>query len=250
MESQSVKQSFQRLRELDAQLDEQLKAYTGGEKPGGESKTGPAPFRQWIARLLLVALFLLLPFYLLIRVSLLGYTAYQLNGWVSLLGGAAVTVALLLAYGVFLTFRFSGSVKPHRYLVRGVVGLVLAYCCYGLLYMSSYNVKSEEIRSYYRTLHPILRVTVTTASLADPDLVVTDLQRSPEDYREMGLAPRRESLHYEQPTGYVHAVDLRTVGKSEWKNRLMQGLFNLLGFRTLRHVGTADHLHVSLPLND
>jgi len=29
----------------------------------------------------------------------------------------------------------------------------------------------------------------------------------------------------------------------------MQLYFHLMGFRTLRHVGTADHLHVELPLH-
>jgi hypothetical protein len=45
----------------------------------------------------------------------------------------------------------------------------------------------------------------------------------------------------------VHAVDLRTIGRAEWKNVLLNWYFRSMGFRTLRHVGTADHLHVSLP---
>jgi len=32
------------------------------------------------------------------------------------------------------------------------------------------------------------------------------------------------------------------------KNRLVQLYFWCLGFGTLRHVGTADHLHVELPV--
>jgi len=42
-------------------------------------------------------------------------------------------------------------------------------------------------------------------------------------------------------------LDLRTIGRSERRNRLTAAYFQLMGFRTLRHLGTADHLHVSLP---
>jgi hypothetical protein len=64
----------------------------------------------------------------------------------------------------------------------------------------------------------------------------------------MGLPPYERSLHLRQDDGYAHAVDLRTAGRSEWRNFLMRSYYRLMGFRTLRHVGTADHLHVSLPL--
>ncbi len=63
----------------------------------------------------------------------------------------------------------------------------------------------------------------------------------------MGLPVYERSLHFEQADGYIHAMDLRTLGRGEWRNRLMELYFRTLGFRTLRHVGTADHLHVSLP---
>jgi hypothetical protein len=62
----------------------------------------------------------------------------------------------------------------------------------------------------------------------------------------MGLTPIEASLHVRQDDGYVHALDLRTEGRSELRNRAIQIAFWALGFHTLRHVGTADHLHVSL----
>ena len=31
-----------------------------------------------------------------------------------------------------------------------------------------------------------------------------------------------------------------------WRNLLLRGYFATMGFPTLRHVGTGDHLHVSL----
>jgi hypothetical protein len=128
--------------------------------------------------------------------------------------------------------------------------LVICYTIYGLLYYSSMNTKTPKIRSYYRALHPIMRVALATTTLADQDMLVTDIQRVPEDYDRMGLPERQRSLHFLQADGYVHAVDLRTKGRSVLENWGMQVALEIVGLQTLRHVGTADHLHVYLPLND
>ena len=63
----------------------------------------------------------------------------------------------------------------------------------------------------------------------------------------MGLAVNPASMHYEQSDGYVHAVDLRTVGRGWWRNWGVEGYFRAMGFGTLRHRGTEDHLHVMDP---
>jgi len=63
----------------------------------------------------------------------------------------------------------------------------------------------------------------------------------------MGLPPNDGSLHYVQRDGYAHAADLRTAGRGLAENRLIQLYFWSMGFGTLRHVGTGDHLHVELP---
>lgn len=244
----SDRSSLKKLRELDAQLAE----YSSPKKYPKPAKKGKKPFSplRWLAMLAVVAGLLLLPFFLLIRVSLFTYSSYGLNGWLALGSGVLATVTLLVFYGSYLSFRFSGKARMRKFLFQSTSVLVLSYCCYALLYLSSMNVKNEEERAHYRSLHPILRVTVATATLADSDLVITDMHRTPEEYLKMGLTPRQKSLHYRQSTGYVHAVDLRTRDRAEWKNWLTAHLLNMLGYQTLRHVGTADHLHVSLPLND
>jgi len=56
-------------------------------------------------------------------------------------------------------------------------------------------------------------------------------------------------LHARQRDGWAHAVDLRTIGRSAIVNLLVEWYFRAMGFRTLRHVGTADHLHVELPIH-
>ena len=58
--------------------------------------------------------------------------------------------------------------------------------------------------------------------------------------------PIRKGL-LSKTVGHVYAVDIRTKGRKEWQNSLVRGYFRAMGFETLRHVGTADHLHVSLP---
>ena len=125
---------------------------------------------------------------------------------------------------------------------------MVAYCGYALIYLSSGNAKSDRVRAYYTSLHPLLRVALSTWILVDRDLLITDLTRRPADYPAMGLPVSDGSLHYVQRDGYAHAVDLRTEGRSGVKNRVVQAYFWSMGFATLRHLGTADHLHVELPV--
>lgn len=82
----------------------------------------------------------------------------------------------------------------------------------------------------------------------DNTLLITDLSRHPSDYEDMGLSVNPRSLHYRQPDGYVHALDLRTKGRTEVRILLTKSYFAALRFRRLCHRGTADYLHVSLPI--
>jgi len=122
-----------------------------------------------------------------------------------------------------------------------------AFCAFSLLYLSASNAKSLEIREAYARLHPILRLAVGTVRLVDTRLMVTDIERIPISYAAMQLARPVHSLHYAQDDGTVHALDLRTGGRGALRNGLVRLYFEVLGFETLRHVGTADHLHVRLP---
>lgn len=98
-------------------------------------------------------------------------------------------------------------------------------------------------------MHPILRVAISTVTIADGDLVITDIERIPSDYNTMGVPVNPNSMHYRQEnTGYVHAVDLRTRNRGMIRNYMLQFSLEVMGFETLRHVGTTDHLHVSLPV--
>jgi len=205
----------------------------------------PLRFARLAAQGLLVTL---LPFLVLVKVAVFLYTREGCATMLALAGGTACTAAVVTAYAALVWHRVTGRVRLALVARRFALPLVVAYCGYAVIYLSSANAKSERVRAYYASLHPLLRVALSTLILADRDLVVTDLARGPEDYAAMGLAPNDGSLHYVQPDGYARATDLRTAGRSELKTALVRVYFWSMGFVTLRHVGTGDHLHVELPL--
>ncbi len=187
------------------------------------------------------------PFLVLVRTSVFGYRTLEWGTWPSLALGISATVVVVGLLAGRLVKRTTGKARYRIILTRVALPLVVAYSAYGMIFLSASNAKSERIRSYYRQVHPIFRLALATASLGDHGLVVTDLGRTPADYLAMGLPTMEVSLHYRQPDGYVHAADLRTIGRPVWRTALLMLYFRAMGFRTLRHVGTADHLHVSLP---
>jgi hypothetical protein len=187
-----------------------------------------------------------LPFAALVRISVFLYLHHGYLVWPALAVGVACSAALVTIYAAWVWRRLTGQLRLRLLARRFALPLVLAYCGYALLYLSGAHAKSERVRTYYLALHPLLRVAVSTLTLADRDIVITDLARRPEDYRAMGLPVNDGSLHYVQSDGYAHAADVRTIGRSALKNRLVQLYFVAMGFDTLRHSGTADHLHVEL----
>lgn len=216
-----------------------------------EEKAQKLSLKRKIIRLGLWALLFLaltiVPFFILIKTSIYLNVDQGLNEWVALMGGIGVTVFILLMYVTMLFRKVKNKKLLFRFGLGGVGALVGGFCLYGLLYLSSVNAKSDSVKEVYRSLHPILRVAVATTTLAENELVITDIKRTVEDYDKMGLPANQSSLHFAQEDGYVHAVDLRTKGHSEVRNFLLTNSLRLMGFKTLRHVGTADHLHVSIP---
>lgn len=189
-----------------------------------------------------------LPFVVFVKGTTFLYGHGHYPTALALAGGAACTLVVVAVYAAWLWRRVTGRVSLVAVVRRVALPIVVAYAAYALLYLSSANAKSQVVRGYYASLHPVLRLALSTAMLADRDLVITDLARRPEDYAAMRLAANDGSLHYVQRDGWAHAADLRTAGRSEIVSRLLQLYFWSMGFATLRHVGTADHLHVELPL--
>ncbi|MGH7700483.1 MAG: hypothetical protein ACREMJ_08225, partial [Gemmatimonadales bacterium] len=205
--------------------------------------------RRWhlARRVLQVAALVLLPFVLLVRVAVTAYAAWGYPTWLALMVATAAAAGVVTLYAAWLSKRLTGRARFAA--MAKIVGLplVLGYTLYALLYVSAANAKSDAVRAEYLRLHPILRLGVGTLIVADGDVIITDMARRLDDYAAMGLPAFERSRHLRQPDGYAHALDLRTIGRGEIRNRLTQLYFAVMGFATLRHVGTADHLHVELP---
>jgi hypothetical protein len=205
--------------------------------------------RWWIWPVGFVVL-VLLPFGVLVRTSVWLYSRMGVPTWGALAAGMALTVFLLGLYGAGISKSLTGRARFRATLKWVALPVLIAYAGYTLVYLSGNNAKTEAVRTTYTSLHPLFRLALSTAIVFDRGLLVTDVQRVPADYVAMGLPVYEASLHFRQSDGYVHAVDLRTMGRPAWRNRMTALYFRLMGFRTLRHVGTADHLHVSLPMRE
>jgi hypothetical protein len=204
--------------------------------------------RGFMMRTAVLAAAAILPFFILVRLSVTLYRGPGWGSWGAVLGAAAATTVLLVVYAWLLRVRIQGKLSLPRAVLGALAGMVGAYVLYLLVYLSSVNAKSPEVRQEFGSLNPVMRVALSSVLLIDREAMVTDVGRTAEDYRQWGLSVNEASLHFQQASGFVHAVDLRTRGRPAWRNSMVAIYFRAMGFRTLRHVGTADHLHVSLPL--
>lgn len=203
--------------------------------------------RRALVALAVAAGLLVLPFYLLVRGSLLAGSLFGWPAWPAVGFGASLS-ALAASAGIFLALRrLEVELSFPALATRAVLPALAVFCAFSLFTLSGTNAKSPEVRASYARLHPALRLAVGTLRLLDPRVVLTDIERCPRSYRAMRLRRPRASAHYHQGDGTVHAIDLRTHGRGRLRNALVQLYFEALGFETLRHVGTADHLHVGLP---
>ena len=197
---------------------------------------------------------IVLPFIVLIRGSVFFHEHYQFSPYFSLALGALVTFVILFIYFTLLYGKLFGLAKVTKKSLKNkalfATLIMVAYLGYSLFYLSNSNAKTDEVHKEFTTLHPIVRLSVGTILMVDQDMLITDMSRGKEDYKKMGLKTLNNSLHYPQKDGYVHAMDLRTNGRSEFRNTLLKTYFDLMGFHTLRHVGTGDHLHISLSIHE
>ena len=233
--------------DIIASFDERLKHVDRVvERGGGHGSPRRTTARRFAALALTILLATVLPFVALVRLSSWFYLRLGYSTWGALAAAIGVTAIIVTLGGAWFSRAVTGRARLLTIGKWVAMPLVIAYCAYALLYVADANTKTSEVRTFYRSLHPILRVGLSTLILADDGLVITDLARTPADYERMGLPQRERSHHYAQRDGYVHAADLRTIGRREIRNRLVEAYFTIMGFRTLRHVGTADHLHVGL----
>jgi len=204
---------------------------------------------SFLYNLVKIVLILTLPFIILIRGAVFLHLEKGLYPSLSILVSAGLTALLLVVYFSIIYGKLTKKRTSIKYLRRRfalMFFLVGGFVLYGIVNLSSSNAKSSQVQKEFTELHPILRLGCSTVFLLDKKAIMTDAARVPEDYKKMGLKTKGSSLHYQQKDGYVHAVDLRTNGRWETRNKTLQWYFKLMGFKTLRHVGTADHLHIGL----
>ena len=205
----------------------------------------------WPLRVLVA---LVVPFFLLVRGSVLLHVLLGQHAWVSMGIATVVTFGFLYFYLNYLIQLVARKKKlkeqARRFNLRATLLVVGGFTLYAMLYISASNAKTSTVQSEYSSMHPVLRMAVSVWVLFDWDAVVTDMSRTHGDYLSMNLAQKERSLHYPQKDGYVHALDLRTKGRGEGWNTWADAYFSMMGFRTLRHGGTEDHLHVSLMIHD
>ncbi|MDX2250425.1 MAG: hypothetical protein SF052_26825 [Bacteroidia bacterium] len=206
--------------------------------------------RKYLSILFQLAIMVAAPFFLIIRGSVYLYEYHHWYHWLAILLMFLLAFGVVLIYLVMIWSWLTGIKTPSRKNLKTkawiAAGLLAVYGGYTLVNLSGSNAKTEKVRKEFSSLHPLLRMSVGTLLMLDSSVLITDMSRVKEDYKTMGLKEAKNSLHYKQKDGYVHAMDLRTKGHGFLRNKLLQGYFILMGFNTLRHYGTADHLHVSL----
>jgi hypothetical protein len=72
------------------------------------------------------------------------------------------TGLVLTLFAAYVSRKLTGRARFRTMWRRVVIPLVVGYCAYSLLYLSSVNAKQAEVRDYYRSLHPALRIAVST----------------------------------------------------------------------------------------
>lgn len=207
-------------------------------------------FGKWLSRFfkssIAGGLFLLSSPILLVKGALWLHLNESFNAYISLAAATGACIVLsALVVGIFLAITTRKAYLKTSFKLISFAWLVVLMPL--MLWSGLAGSKDNDTASEYQSAHPLLKMAVSTYALFDRDVIMTDISRTPEDYQKMGLSEARYSKHFEQTDGYVHAVDLRTINRPEWQNKVAEMSFNFMGFNTLRHVGTADHLHVSIP---
>jgi len=205
--------------------------------------------RRWGGPVSLWFAVLSLSFFVLVRGSMYAYQSMGWGTWSSIGLGLCGTVLIFSPYLAWLWTRITGEDRIRQFLPRALIALVAGYSMYGLLYLSAGNSRDPELRDQYASLHPLIRLGASSYFLFDRNGVVTDLERTPEDYLARGLPMNETTLHFKLEDRYVRAMDLRTAGRSTRRNSVTATYFRLMGFRSLHHVSAADHLHISLPVS-
>ncbi len=197
-----------------------------------------------------ILLLMVLPLLVLIKGTAMSYYA-EMSYLVSLFIGGFAAFLVLLTYMVAIDRVAGRQIFFSLWVKFGIAALcVMSFILYSMYVLNDENVKNRRIASQYTQTHPVLRLGLQSWSLFDRSLVITDIARSHSFYRRHRMRTYYRSLHFPQKhlDGKVYALDIRTKGRGKFRNWMTQVVFRMMGFGTLRHTGTADHLHIELRL--
>ena len=100
---------------------------------------------------------------------------YTSSPEIAILAGALSTMFLLLLYFIYLYFKTTGklgngsSIKLKMFLAGS---MVIVYCFNGLFFLNGGHAKTEAVQKEFTSLHPILRLSISTILLVDRDLIL------------------------------------------------------------------------------
>jgi len=219
------------------------------QKETGKNKYKQINFTEKISflfKFFLILVFLyILQIFILLKGSVFIYSNYSLNVWLSILFASLLVSFILTCYLSFYIWKKLRTINLKLIATLSLIPIILC-SSFLLLYKSEGNMKTNEISSSFKQLHPLLKIAINLISIMDNKIIITDIAREKKFYKHIGLSENNESLHFIQKDGYVHAVDIRTLYRSEFRNWIVKWYFRILGFNVLRHVGTANHMHVSI----
>lgn len=120
---------------------------------------------KFIYNLFKIVLLLVLPFILLVRGAVFLHEHHTGSPWLALLGGMMMAAVVLFVYLSFAYGKLTGKLGDSDNLMRRsalALVLVIGYGVYGLVFISGANTKHDEVRREYTSLHPVLRVAIST----------------------------------------------------------------------------------------
>ena len=133
-------------------------AKRGRRRPGDRKKRGGGEGRGWIRtwglRLILLVGALVLPSLVMVRASVEYYWRWGGSGWAAV-GAAAVTTTIVwIVYAWIVRVRVQGRFTVPRAVMGTIAASVLVYVVYLLVYLSSANAKTPQVRAEFGAVHP------------------------------------------------------------------------------------------------
>ncbi len=150
--SEPTLETKQRLAALQAEVTAELRDQpTESVEPVAAESAKKRRHRGALAWLLLpvrLVVLLVLPFLVLVGGGVWLYRVHAIPTWLALGGSGAVAAALLTLYGARISKKLTGKARLRFVGTKLAAPVIVFYCGYALLFLSSVNAKTDEVREY------------------------------------------------------------------------------------------------------